>query len=338
MANKNVSRETQSELVTAVNNDSRNNDIWDLLKKEFGKDMSDIDSVQLYARRDFYRTELLNIAKGRFEVTCPDWWDVDYILDLLLTLGRFFITDSPIGICPFNGSPFGLNVFLRPYKVTITNPVVPTFDRTLVHAVDYMPTDPAVCVYLYDNKWYHTINPALDMYSMRLAMIDESIDINLFNTKVPYIFNVDDNKQAETAKEMYRQIAVGKPAVFVRNNQKPLSATAETGALVETMPVKDIYVADKMQELKRIVVGEFLTKIGINNVAYEKRERLITSEVDNNEEEIECNIEYIKRNLEESNKLVRDVFGLEYSIKIKEGVKNEEQEQVQQDLHQEDNA
>lgn len=318
-----------------------NNELWKLLKDQIEEDKKKLPNVNMIMRSDLYRSKLLTIAKGRFDIRCPEWWDKDYMITLLLTTGRVFIADSPIGVAPFNGSPYGLNVFERAPFVTITNPILDTFDCYFVNRNEKGTTidvrgksmRPAVCVYLYDNKIYRSIQPYIDLYASRLAMIDGAFDVNIFNSKLPWIFNVSDAKQKETAETMYEEISNEKPAIFVRKGQALNGSN--TDALVEVLPVKESFIADKLQEIKRAVIGEFLTDIGVNNTSYEKRERLITDEVNSNNEEICCNVDYMKQNLKDCSETVRNAFGLDFDIRVKEGVCNEEREQVHADVHQE---
>ena len=80
--------------------------------------------------------------------------------------------------------------------------------------------------------------------------------------------------------------------------------------------------------LKRRIMNEFLTRIGINNANMDKKERMITSEVESNTEETDAGISHwyqnIKIGLEETNKMFPD---LNLSVTInKYGNKGEEVE------------
>lgn len=323
---------------TFTNNDinkmnrTERQEFWEAMQSAFGENPKKVDG-QFTARTAYYRSQLLNIVKGRIKIKCPDWWDKDYMLELLLLKGRFFIADSPIGVAPFDGSPYGFNVFRRNSRVTIVNEILGEFDRSLTD-VKSNETDEnrrAVVVYLYDNKHYRSINEMLNIYSAKLAMCDASIDVNLFNCKTPFVFNVSDSKQAETAKALYDKISLGEPAVFTRM-KNPMSQD-DGGVEVLTLPVKDNFMGDKMQELKRAIIGEFLTSVGLNNTAYEKRERLITSEADSNNEEIESNVTYIKQNFKTVSKEVRKVFGIDFKIKVR-GSGKDEKDKIQSNIYE----
>lgn len=308
-----------------INPESRTEkrDYWNMLKNAFGEKPTSVNA-QLVAATEQYRQELINIVKGRFEVTCPDWWSKDYLLTLLICAGRFYITDTSIGVCPLNGGSHGLNVFERPSAVTIANPVLGTFDRKLTGK-----NADAVVVYLYDDRYYRSFMPIIDRFAQRLANCDCSIDVNLLNTRVPFIFNVHDSKQAATAKELYEKVSQGEPAIFTTTDD--LMDPSSNRDIVETMPVKNNYVADMIIEAKRAIVSEFLTYCGINNLAYEKKERLIVDEVRSNNAETEYNVAYINNNLQHCSEEVRKMFDIEFDIKLKEG------DSYEMDIHKEIN-
>lgn len=269
---------------------------------------------------EYYFYELLNIVKGKFDIICPDFWNKDFMLDSLILNGRFFITKSVIGVAPFNGNPYGLNVFNRSSKVEIVNNILGTFRRWITGAK--LTKHDACAVYLYDNLYYRSATSMLRMYAQRLASIDCSFDVNIMNTRVAFIFNVDDSKQEKEAKRVYTKVSRGEPAVFTK--VKDALHPEDGGLDVQAFPCKDVFIADKLIETKRAVMAEFLTKWGINNTAYEKRERLTNEEVNSNNVEIDSNVEYIKENLKMCSEQVRKMFMIDFDIKLKESKANAE--------------
>ena len=111
---------------------------------------------------------------------------------------------------------------------------------------------------------------------------------------------------------MYDQITMGKPATFV----------GENGALNQenffTFPVKENYIAGDIQILKRKIVNEFLTEIGINNTNQDKRERLTDDEVNANNEEVYANIQHWFDNISDGVKRANTMYNLNLSVKIRD--------------------
>ena len=54
--------------------------------------------------------------------------------------------------------------------------------------------------------------------------------------------------------------------------------------------VKNSFIGIELLEVKRSILNEFMSEIGINNANTQKRERLITGEVDSNKAELSANI------------------------------------------------
>lgn len=121
----------------------------------------------------------------------------------------------------------------------------------------------------------------LDIYSQRLALCDGSTDINLINTRTPWICEVDDRKDSFTLKALMTKIYSGEPAVFWRRKR---SVSGNDRMPITTLPVAQNYVAGEVQRLKVDILNEFLSQIGVG-VASDKREYLGMCEVMSNNAE-----------------------------------------------------
>ena len=84
------------------------------------------------------------------------------------------------------------------------------------------------------------------------------------------------------------------------------------------MPAKNNFIADDVQLLKRKILNEFLTDIGINNTNLDKRERLTDDEVNANNDEVLANIYYWYDNINESLERVNKMFGLNIKCNLRE--------------------
>lgn len=297
---------------------------YDMVRDAYAEQPSEVNA-QFTIQTEFYKDILLNIAKGRFDIQCPEWWDKDFMLDCLLLEGKFIVTESDkVGVAPFQGNISGTNMFLRGSQIEIVNPILGNW-----MCERYKD---AVVVYLYDDRWFRSITNIISYYAQRLANIDCSIDVNLMNTRVPWIFNAENTKQAKEAKLIYKKVSEGQPAVFTKVRRSG-DLDREGGLDVSSLPVKNNYVTDKLIEAKRAIISEYLTYLGINSVSYEKKERMVTSEVEMSQGESAYNIEYPKDNLKDCCDATNEMFpstGLR--ITVKEGVVNEE---VYKDVHQE---
>lgn len=283
-----------------------NNSLWDnvplkdLLRNYFSKRPSDVDGV-MNTSAYYYRLYLLKKLFGRFTFeNIPEGWDEDYMLEVLFLNGYFTVTDTEAGVLPLKCGLTGINVFEKPTTVIIANPVLGNFERT----IDY----DCVVVQLQPN--FEGVYPIINRYATLLAMCDSSIAVNLMNTKAAHIFGATNKAQAETLKKMYDQISCGEPAVFIRDGLNEENFF--------TMPVKQYFIADDVQLLKRKIIAEFLTEIGINNTNLDKRERLTDDEVNANNDEVYANIQCWIDNITWGIRKVNQMFGLNIRFVIRE--------------------
>lgn len=116
-------------------------------------------------------------------------------------------------------------------------------------------------------------NSILDvkMFAMRLYKLDRIIDVNVNAQKTPVLI-VCDEKERLTMKNLYMQYEGNEPFIF---GDKSLNVNGLTVLRTEAP-----YIADKIYELKCNIWNEALTYLGISNVTINKKERLITDEVE----------------------------------------------------------
>lgn len=273
----------------------------DLLNNFFARKPKDVDGVANTSSL-YYREWLLKKILSRIEFkNIPTFWDADYFLEVLFLEGRVCVTDTAMGILPFKCGLTGIGVFEQPTTCVIANPVLGNFERII--DVD--------CALLRLQYNYQGAGWLINRYSTLLAMCDSAVSINLMNSKSAFIFKAASKAQAETIKKMYDEITMGRPAVFVGENG------AINSENVFNIPVKQNFVADDIQLLKRKIINEFLTDIGINNTNLEKRERLTDDEVNANNDEVIANIQHWMDNLQEGITRINKLYNLNMSVELR---------------------
>ena len=272
-----------------------NSSIWeniplnDLLRNFFARKPADVDGV-LATSSLYYREYLLKKIFGRFDfANIPEFWDLDYFLDALFMDGYVIVTDTEAGIVPLKGGLTGINIFNHPTTAVIANPVLGNFERTI--GVD--------CTIIQLQANYHGVFNLINRYATLLAMCDSSIAVNLINTKATFVFGAGSKAQAQTFKQLYDKISCGEPAVFTKES------LVEENLFI--IPAKNNFIADDVQILKRKIINEFLTEIGINNSNLDKRERVTDDEINANNVEVMANIQHwidnITRGINETNQM-----------------------------------
>ncbi|MFQ7211016.1 MAG: hypothetical protein ACLRPZ_16530 [Coprococcus sp.] len=163
------------------------------------------------------------------------------------------------------------------------------------------------------NNYTHT-NSMLDveMYARRLYEIERTIDVNVKAQKTPLIVRATENQRL-TMKNLYMQYDGNEPFIFGDNN---LDMDA-----IKVLPTNAPYVADKLNILKRQIWNEALTYLGIENSNTEKKERLVSDEVNSNLGGVAaqrfCRLNARRKAANQINKM----FGLSIEVDFREEVK-----------------
>lgn len=281
------------------------------LESAYGRKPTDVSGIENIASA-YYFNYLLRLTKGIFDISVPDYWDSDFILNTLLLNGVFGIFEYNSEPLAMNCQPYGVNMYYKPTSFNIANPVLGTFNKTIGvdGALIYLEEEPSI------NASFKTIRPLLTKYAYQLAACDKCIDQSLMNSGVAAIFSASSKKAAESYRKMYDEIAQGQPAVFV---DEELGLASSTARNLQYTPAKDNYICDKVQIEKRCIIEEFLTAIGINNANTDKRERLNSDEVNSNNDECYVSTAVWRRNLKETAAAAKKLFpNLEFSITLKD--------------------
>lgn len=272
----------------------------DLVRDFFARRPSDVDGV-MNTSAYYYRLYLLKKLFGRFTFeNIPEGWDHDYMMETLFMEGFFVVCDTEAGILPLKCGLSGINVFDKPTEAIIANVVLGNFKRII--DVD--------CVICQLQPNFEGVYPLINRYATLLAMCDSSIAVNLMNTKTTFIFGASSKSQAETFKQLYDKISCGEPATFMKDGIN------EENFYV--IPAKQNFIADDVAVLKRKIINEFLTEIGINNSNLDKRERLTDNEVEANDQEVIANIQCWIDNINIGIAKINQMFGLNIRFVVRE--------------------
>ena len=108
------------------------------------------------------------------------------------------------------------------------------------------------------------------MYAYRLYMLDSIIDINANAQKTPLLVQASDSQRL-TLMNLYKEYDGNAPVIF---GDKNLDING-----LKVLTTNAPFVADKVYQLKAKIWNEALTYLGITNINTEKKERMITDEV-----------------------------------------------------------
>lgn len=168
----------------------------------------------------------------------------------------------------------------------------------------------------------------IELFAYRLYLAQRCADTNISINRMPFIISVDENQRL-TMENLFNQIDANKTAIFGDKNS--LSNIKES---LKVLPTNPPFIADKLNEYKTEIWNEALSFLGINNLS-EKKERLITNEINSNNELINLNLQsYLvprQKAAEQFNKL----FGTNVEVKVRSDLYNiiKQQESVVADYN-----
>ena len=271
----------------------------DLKRQFFAERPRDVDGVANQSTW-YHSRKLLRQLFGRFEFTMPEDWPLDYFMTNLFIAGEICITDTAAGVIPLRCGHSGINMYNEPTECIIANPVLGEMRRVIGEE----------CALVRINPDYSGVMDIINRYAALLAMCDSSTAVTLMNAKVAFIGMASSKAQAHTMKKMFDKIAMGEPAVFVNGD-----AVNKENFFFNN--VKQNFVGEEIQRLKRMIQNDFLTEIGLNNANLDKRERMIQSEVDANNEEIQNNVQLWLDNIREGFRVANDLYGLGLKVELR---------------------
>lgn len=245
---------------------------------------------------------LWNMIYSTLDFTLPKTWALNWFRYWLLHCGSVAVinTDKYGWIA----QPYGvekLDINYQPKKILVTSSYLDYEQKGVIG-------EDAEIIKIFDD--YYGLDDLVTQYATMLSDIDKSININLMNSNVAFLFEADNKKEGDTIKEAYGKATTGEPLVVM--NKK----TVGDGLKPFFPNVKTNFITTDLIDAKHNILNEFLTKIGIKNANSDKKERLISDEVNANNDATSSIISVIYKNIKESMDRVNEISGLGLAVKL----------------------
>lgn len=170
------------------------------------------------------------------------------------------------------------------------------------------PTNPEEdCILVMNNYDRRATEPSIALFAQRLAEAQRTADVNIKAQRTPVLIPTD-KRQVFTMKKIYEEYDGNSPVIYPDKNINDKD-------MIKAIKTDAPYVADKIMEYKTAIWNEFLTFIGVSNLN-EKKERMIDSETDSNNELINLNMQSFLIPRKEACELFNEKFGLTGEKKI----------------------
>lgn len=255
----------------------------------------------------YFARYLLQKAISVFKWKLPDNWKregANYFLYTLYCWGfNCILNTDKYGAIPQGCGLRGYNIFYQPTTAIVTNPLLRGM-RELRIGRD--------CTLFRLQPDYGGIMDIVYYYADLLALCAEATGTNLMNIKLSYVFTANNKTAAEAFKKLFDRIASGEPAVVQDKNMLMEDGSPAWQAFQQNL--NQVYVADRTLSDMRKIEAMFDTEIGIPNANTDKRERLITDEVNANNVETASRVDMWLDNLKECCEQANAMFGTDMSV------------------------
>lgn len=237
----------------------------------------------------------------------PETWAKDYFLYTLFVFGYCAVINTDkYGVIPQHCTLSGYNIFYRPNKALIANPLLKrTIEARIGKDCELIRMAPDWC-----GVW-----DIVEYYADLMALTSETIAVNLINSKFSYVFAAEDKASAESLKKLYDQIASGEPAAFA--DKKLFTDDGDPSWYLFVQNLKQNYIAGDLLEDLAKIDSRFNTEIGIPNVNIAKSSGVSQSEVMANNIDTQSKAALWLETIQDSLEKVNSMFGLNITVSLR---------------------
>lgn len=253
---------------------------------------------------DFYFDRLKELAISMFEwENLPDSMDERFLEMTLFEDGQAIVFRDDVmgmlGLQVMIGGP--LNV----YRVPI--------NRRAYAVNGYQNPDltPENSVIVFNNMLRTNSYRDVMFFAKKLYEVDRAIDVNVKGQKTPKVILCDENERL-TMLNLFMKYDGNQPFIFGTKNLDLKS--------IQTLDTSSPYLSDKLYQLKTQIWNEALTYLGISNVNFNKKERLVSDEVLRNSGST-VSSRYTRLNMrEKAAEEINRMFGTDIRVRYREDV------------------
>lgn len=253
---------------------------------------------------DFYFDRLKELAISMFEwENLPDSMDERFLEMTLFEDGQAIVFRDDVmgmlGLQVMIGGP--LNV----YRVPI--------NRRAYAVNGYQNPDltPENSVIVFNNMLRTNSYRDVMFFARKLYEVDRAIDVNVKGQKTPKVILCDENERL-TMLNLFMKYDGNQPFIFGTKNLDLKS--------IQTLDTSSPYLSDKLYQLKTQIWNEALTYLGISNVNFNKKERLVSDEVLRNSGST-VSSRYTRLNMrEKAADEINRMFGTDIRVKYREDI------------------
>lgn len=273
------------------------------------KRVTKTDAVNIITEHFLYKRFKL-LALNMFKWTGLEALGIEerHIENWLFDEGKCVVfKDKYYGLMCLKGEGYGTNVLEDPTHYRVTGS-------------QYTKEIPAEeCVLVENNKLRMPTHDVITYFTNQLYEVTRTRDVNVQTLKLPFAVACTD-KNVLTIKKIMAAIDNNEPCLVIDKDVMSIDDVKilPTGVKPYTAELTDLY---------HDIMNEALTYLGINNANTDKKERLITSEADANNQLIECCAEMFLEARKRACDSINEMFGTNITVELRnKGVEGYEME------------
>lgn len=269
-----------------------------------GHDFGKVNAMVNADLSRFFQRYLLHKAFSVFRWALPKHWSREYFLYTLYCRGYLAVINTDkFGVIPQGCGLQGFDVMYQPTNAVITNPLLKGITAPRINVQ---------CALIKLQPDYCGIMDLVTYYGDMMALTCQTAGVNLVNSQLSYVFTAENKASAESFRKLFTKIASGE--AFVIQDSKMLRADGSPAWQLFQQNVGQNYIAGQLYDDLRKLEQRFDTAIGIPNANTEKRERLITDEVNANNIETRTLAESWLEELQAGVERANTMFNLQIAV------------------------
>lgn len=253
----------------------------------------------------FFARYLLQKAMSVFKWDLPETWDRDYFLYVLYGIGYIAVINTDkYGVIPQQCGLDGYNIFYQPKRALVTNPLLKGLRRLDIGTQ---------CTLIKLQPDYGSVMDLVGFYADMMALTAETAGVNLVNSRLSYVFFGKNKNTAESQKKLFDRVASGEPATFVDTALYDVQSGNPSWIPFQQNVGQNYIAGDALADLRKWEMM-FDTDVGIPNANTDKKERLISDEVNANNAEVTSKADLWLDQLQKSFAQTSKMFGVKLGV------------------------